>query len=248
MISQRQSEMDILAAEYALGSLENEERRAAQDLLKHDADFARLVLDWQYRLGALADTIAPVEPPDDLWLKIESRLLPESAPASVARATARPAQKVGTSLLHSLAFWRWTSFGAMAAAAASLAFAVYVGGATSRLEVRSQRYIAVLNAGENRPALVVTIDQGTHQMTIRPVRAEQPAGKSLQLWLVAGDTPRPLGLLNADARTSLSLQPTLDAGIATGVLAVSLEPEGGSPTGLPTGPVVYQGELLPLDL
>jgi anti-sigma-K factor RskA len=51
-----------------------------------------------------------------------------------------------------------------------------------------------------------------------------------------------MGVLPAHVFTSTSLP---SGGVSEGaVLAVSLEPHGGSPTGQPTGPVVYSGKLI----
>jgi anti-sigma-K factor RskA len=71
------------------------------------------------------------------------------------------------------------------------------------------------------------------------------ATKDLELWLIspAVPAPRPLGLI-AKGTLSVDLGPLAARALASGVLAVSLEPAGGSPTGSPTGPVLYQGRIL----
>jgi anti-sigma-K factor RskA len=75
--------------------------------------------------------------------------------------------------------------------------------------------------------------------------AVQP-GRVLELWSVPPQgAPRSLGLISADGATVLprgKLPDTLLKG-GTDALAVSVEPPGGSPTGAPTGPVVYAGKL-----
>jgi anti-sigma-K factor RskA len=72
------------------------------------------------------------------------------------------------------------------------------------------------------------------------------AGRVLELWSVpAQGAPRSLGLIKANGTTVLSrerLPPALLKG-GTAALAVSVEPPGGSPTGVPTGPVVFAGKL-----
>jgi len=67
------------------------------------------------------------------------------------------------------------------------------------------------------------------------------AGRSLELWaLPASGAPRSLGLISA--RDASVVQRGRVSKDVTG-LAVSLEPAGGSPTGAPTGPVLFVGEL-----
>jgi anti-sigma-K factor RskA len=71
--------------------------------------------------------------------------------------------------------------------------------------------------------------------------------QSLELWVLpAQGNPVSLGLLprTGDARRVLTAaQRAALAGAKQ--LAVSLEPTGGSPTGLPTGPVLHVAELAP---
>lgn len=93
------------------------------------------------------------------------------------------------------------------------------------------------------------MDIAKRVLTIRPVADVAPGDQALELWLVASDDapPRSLGLLNSNASSSLVLPAAwTNTEAAPAVLAISLEPVGGSPTGLPTGPVVYQGSILPL--
>lgn len=75
-----------------------------------------------------------------------------------------------------------------------------------------------------------------------------PAGRIAQLWTIGGDgTPRSLGLLPGGATPRLTVQPDARGRLAGGVtLAISIEPAGGSPTGLPTGPVIATGPLSPV--
>ena len=109
------------------------------------------------------------------------------------------------------------------------------------------RYVAVVDAGGHRPALIAEVDTNTGQITVRSLAAETPAGRSLELWHVAeGQAPRSLGVLQAGADRQ-TIDDAIAAGPAGGLLAVSVEPPGGSPSGAPTGPIVYTGELVPME-
>lgn len=101
----------------------------------------------------------------------------------------------------------------------------------------------MVTSGGAAPALIVSIDTASGTARVRPVAAEAPAGGSLELWYVgAGQAPKSLGLIGRDAQR-LALPAGADS-LAAGTFAVSAEPAGGSPTGQPTGPVVYSGKLI----
>jgi anti-sigma-K factor RskA len=236
-------EREGLAAEYVLGSLDRATRLRVEQRLQTDAEIARLVDVWQQRLAPLAATVPPVAPPPQVWAGIERVLIEERAPLA-PRQTHR-----GWS--QSLAFWRWSTLGAGALAAA---LALYIALAPPGPPPGPPtRYVAVLNRGDASPALLVTVDPAAGRMTIRPletarVEATPDEDRAMQLWLIAGTDmpPQALGLLDPAQEISLELDPEVEAVGPDAALAVSLEPPGGSPTGLPTGPVIYQGPLLTL--
>jgi len=76
-----------------------------------------------------------------------------------------------------------------------------------------------------------------------------PAEKSFELWMLPGKDQAPvsLGLLPTSGVKTLKLdEGKLKILKEASGLAVSLEPTGGSPTGAPTGPILYQGVLVSL--
>jgi anti-sigma-K factor RskA len=80
--------------------------------------------------------------------------------------------------------------------------------------------------------------------TLTPVSVQQD--KVLQLWWATVDgPPQSLGLIKPDGATVLpkDLLPGGLKGSQLDHMAVSVEPPGGSPTGKPTGPVVFYGKL-----
>ena len=80
---------------------------------------------------------------------------------------------------------------------------------------------------------------GTRLVVRRSEGAAAPAGEVHELWIIAPDqAPVSLGLLG-DAPLEIDY-PVPPEGW---VLAVSLEPAGGSPTGAPTGPVLATAEI-----
>ncbi|MEM7022403.1 MAG: anti-sigma factor, partial [Pseudomonadota bacterium] len=253
-------DLDMLAAEYVLGTLDGGARAAANEQIRSDREFARLVSDWEWRLAPLADSIKPVEPPTEVWTEIERNLAVRQPITKPAQPPKRRRRRRGKSTEH--AFWRWWTF-CMGAVAASLAAFIAVHAVRPDLlpsgvrlgpDVEATRYVAVLNGRDSSPGLLVTVDPALGQMSVRTLTSE-PAEvaaeqQGLELWLVAGEeSPRSLGMLDLSGTTALSFEmPTTKPGEpASGTLAVSVEPIGGSPTGAPTGPVIFQGPLLSLE-
>jgi anti-sigma-K factor RskA len=112
---------------------------------------------------------------------------------------------------------------------------------------RPAQYVAVLQRDAESPAFLLTFDLEKRTLTVRTVRAERQPGKAYELWLVSDrfNSPRSLGLIGDEQFTQRAQLANYDAvTINRATYAVSVEPEGGSPTGAPTGPVVYSGKLL----
>jgi anti-sigma-K factor RskA len=109
------------------------------------------------------------------------------------------------------------------------------------------QYVAVLQRDAASPAFLLTFDLDNRVLTVRTVGAEQQRGKSYELWMIATNepTPRSLGVIGTEefsVRRQLARYDAVTINSAT--YAVSIEPIGGSPTGVPTGPVVYTGKLI----
>ncbi|HET7680042.1 MAG TPA: anti-sigma factor [Xanthobacteraceae bacterium] len=212
-----------LAAEYVLGVLDAGQRRAAERRLTEDPAFAAEVAFWEERLGGLANEVTPVPPPERLWGRIDAALAPTRRPAN---------------LWTSLWFWRWSAAASAALAAASLAV-VYVAVAPSRAPL-----VATLDAS-GRTGFLATVESGRRAITIIPASLTNVDQRALELWLIApGDQPRSLGLIEAGRPVRITVPADLAGRVtANAALAVSLEPQGGSPTGAPTGPVIASGAL-----
>lgn len=213
-----EADRDLLAAEYVLGVLEGEDREAAVRLLTDDPDFARAVEAWQRRLSPLASHVAPVTPPADLWQRI----------------AARTGTTAGIVPFHRrVRFWQATTAGALAIAASLAAFVV--------LHQPAPPGVAVLSplAGGAAPVLMAIAEPNGTLMVRPTAQISVPADKDLELWQLPQGATRPqsLGVLPSSGKT-------LEVALAQNTqLLVSLEPKGGSPTGQPTGPVLYGGLL-----
>ena len=246
---------DVLAAEYVLGTLASNEREQAESLIASDPAFAQLVRTWERRLGQLHAMVQPVEPPPETWARIRARI--EGVEPSSAMMLPHPDQAARRAAENNVValtrrVGRWRQAAAALAAIAAVLLAVVVTTVVdpqilpSRPTAASGRFVAVLQQNASAPAFILTVDVETRTASVRRVSAEQQAGKSYELWLVSDRFagPRSLGLVGASEFARPTLASFDPATISGATFAVSLEPEGGSPTGAPTGPVLFTGKLV----
>jgi anti-sigma-K factor RskA len=262
---------DMLAAEYVLGSLDAEERKHVQERIASDSDFAALVRRWERRLGELHVLTADIEPPGDLWNAVKEKLgevgpsetvrLPDPTPPPVPAPPLVPPNI--RALQARAARWRTVAVFAGSLAAALLAFillpqwgllpssrsgkpaAPAAGSDEPEGQARApSRFVAVLERDAVAPAFVLLVDAAARRLTLRRIGAPRELGKSYELWLISSRLPAPrsLGLVGPGDVTELSDVLADDTGlIGDASFAVSLEPEGGSPTGAPSN-VAFSGK------
>ena len=225
---------ELLAAEYVLGTMPRLSRRRFERAMEEDPALANLVSDWAERFSAIDRATSAEAPPARVWRAIEARV---AAPSFRDDPSTTPLQ----GLRAALRFWRGL---AVAASAVAAALIIYVATLVVPVAPPLPRVIAVLADQNGEPSWIATAGPHSGEIAVAALRPQQNgAGHSFELWGIAGGTPRPLGLLQPlpDQPSVLS---TKDLPAPGGVLAVSLEPPGGSPTGLPTGPLLFQGKVL----
>jgi anti-sigma-K factor RskA len=213
---------DRLAAEYVLGTLRGAARRRFEALLPAHPQLSAAVNRWQDRLLPLTTSVVPVQPSPKVWADLEQRLFNQSTP-TVARWWQR------------LGLWQgWAG----ATSLATVALAVYLS-----LPVPAQPPIVVLLSPQSGPAsFVASVSADGRSLVLKPLDGlSLAADRALELWAVppAGN-PRSLGLVSNRQRTTVMRAQLLQG---TAAFAISIEPKGGSPTGVPTGPVVSVGKL-----
>jgi len=213
-----------LAAEYALGTLRGRARERLKRWMRDDAELARVVAKWEARLAPLAQAVAPVAPPARVWNALQTRL--------------EGARDAG----HKLSFSVWKALGWMASGAAAALIAVAI--LLPSREPAHAAYVAVLSDPKTtRAVLVATAGQADKVLRVNTLDPSiQVSGRSLELWALPRDgKPKSLGVIGAE-RAALRLDAPADKALGNvPALAISLEPPGGSPTGQPTGPVLYSG-------
>jgi anti-sigma-K factor RskA len=222
--------LDRLAAEYVLGTLRHRARRRFERWLL-SPQVGALVKAWEDRLAGLEPQLEPVTPPATVWQGIEGRL-------ELRKTHRRP--------VH-----RWLAI------AASLAFFVVAGilltsqrpGVDVPVEPRLARTMeSSLQADPQTIYWRVEVLGNNQEISLHVQNVHDlPPGKTHELWaLPDGGAPVSLGLLPHTGDHRRVLTPAQQAALAGAKqIAVSLEPEGGSPTGAPTGPVLLVAPLTP---
>jgi anti-sigma-K factor RskA len=224
MIPDNPEELSVLAGEYVLGVLDAHEADEITAALAVNPELRRAVTFWEERLHPLSSLAPLAEPPRDTWQTIEARIRTNEA------------KPVVHSFWTNLALWRWATVG-FAAAAAALAVWIAV------RPVPGPSLVAILHPPQQDQASWIAT-AGRSGLVLRAVTAATPpSDRAFELWAIApGATrPRSLGVISPNGELTLSRLPSDLRDGAT--LAISVEPTGGSPTELPSGPVVYIGSV-----
>jgi anti-sigma-K factor RskA len=223
---------DMLAAEYALGLLEGEERLAAEWRLAADAGFALEAQAWQARFAGLSAALGEELPPLGLWPRIAQRLT-------------REANVVDLRLRRALTLWRGAAGAAAVAAAALLVVAMWPRPLTPAPPPLLSATLASGPEGSGAAVFVAIFDPARRRIVLAPASIAGVPGRSPELWLIpTGGKPISLGVATFDR--AVQFKPKVDPAVSGATLAVTIEPLGGSPTGKPTGPVVATGKLTAL--
>ena len=234
MASYRNPELrDRLAAEYVLGTLVGRARVRFQSLMRYDPGLRQTVAEWEARLTPLAHAGKDIAPPDRVWRAIDRRVR-------------RVERRAGW--WESLAFWR--TF-----AVASAAFVVALGVAIGMMPRPEPPLstVAVMSDNDGKAAMVVAWPpmKAMRDPHIRvKIVQDHPTmapSTSWELWLLPGEKGAPvsLGQVGLDRLQVVKLPHAVTSKMqgAWG-MALSIEPAGGSPTGAPTGPIIFKGECV----
>jgi anti-sigma-K factor RskA len=229
---------DFAAAEFALGTLDPGERATLAARRRREPELDATIRAWEARLSPLAEATPPIAPPGDFLPAIEAR---------IRAAAAAPASDGLAALQKRLSRWRAAAIGATGIAAA-LAIG-FVAREATRV-VAPKEFVAILQKSADSPAFVATINLTKGELSVRPIAAPLQAGKSYELWIIEPTLgpPRSLGVIDATSVTRGARIAAYDrAVVEDATYAVTVEPEGGSPDGKPSGPPVFVGKLVAVD-
>lgn len=253
-----------LAAEYALGLLTGRARRRFETLLARDGDLRAEVTFWHERFAEIPAQLTPVKPRERVWTALAREVLlrdhvqtaatpqpPKSAPAP--RLATIPPAAVPPAANGNLTLWRsW----ALAASVATLVLSGALWREMHRTEsllvaletfrAQPMPYVATIQFDGSEARWAVSLHPERRLMRITLAPGSMPVDVSqrdLELWMLDSEgKPHSLGVLPEQAITAeeipLPEMPSEELRYMTLTLAVSEEPKGGSPTGLPTGKVL----------
>jgi len=229
MSDQDQPDRDdrTLAGEYTLGLLSAEEAAAFEARMVQDPALRALYAQWAEDFAGLTDDITPQAPPALVWQQIEAGLFDDTR----ARGS-----------------WlrRFTLWGGGLVAAAVLLLAVFLPDLVERGPVPpvDPPYVAQIAAEDGSLVVQAVYDDATGTLFVDREAGGAAPGRALELWLIAGEgAPVSLGVMPQDAQAILAVPDDLRRRVAGAVLAISDEPQGGSPTGAPTGAVLAVGPV-----
>src|SRR3954467_9113405 len=225
---------DKLAAEYVLGTMSTRAPRRFEIYLRGNPQLRKAGSQWEFRLTSLTDAVAPIEPPLRVWEAVRARL-------RFGRAS--------STFWENLSFWRLSSF-----ASGMLGWAFVIFGALPRPQapLDTARMVVVMNdIATSKPAMTASWEpgqRGERSLRIRVIgHAEMAPNTAWELWMLPGGDQPPvsLGLITTHETQIVKVPQALAARLdASQGLAMSVEPAGGSPTGRPSGPILYAGECI----
>jgi anti-sigma-K factor RskA len=217
-----------LAAEYVLRLLDPEEEAACSARLARDPGFAADVARWRSAFAVLDAEFAEEAPPARVRERAEARLF--GRPPSLAER-----------LWGNVALWRGVAAAAVTAAV--------VAGLLGRPPQPEETRPLVATVAPAAPAadsvqLVALLDSEAGLLRFTRIAGAAPPGSSLELWVMpeGAAAPASLGVVPAEERFNVPVPAGIAVSPGTAIL-VSLEAEGGSPTGQPQGPVLAQGAI-----
>ncbi len=221
---------EVLAGEYVLGVLREDERQAVELRLASDRAFASMVNRWEENLTGLDDRYGPdLVPPVRVFAQMEEELFGPDAPVE------------RISLWRSLTFWRGTTLATLAVA---LLLLVEGPNALWNAAPGAPSQAARLSSEAGAVGLMAYYDEASGTLQFRPLANANPQEASLELWLIDGDQPPvSLGVIPSEHDGFVSVPEMIGLTTKGATLTVTLEPIGGSKTGAPNGPIVAKGKV-----
>jgi anti-sigma-K factor RskA len=185
---------ELLASEYALGSLTTLVRKRLEKLITLEPELNKKVCQWEERLYPLADSLQPVQPGENVWRAIDAQIKPKAKKES---------------LWNNLLFLRSFSSAAFALVLTMSVLLNY------QIDVepvesisRGASYIAVMLDENNKPGMVINTYRKPLQLSVSLLDDTQlSADKELHLWAITKQTREihSLGVLTGEKHSMRAL-------------------------------------------
>ncbi len=228
-----------LAAAYVVGSLKGHARRRFRQLAHQRSYLQQAIDDWERRLSPLAERLPEVQPPQRVWQEIQTAIGPRENIRSVT-------DKTPQGFWRSLALWRGSAFAGMALAAALLVYQLVP--LSQQDGVATAAFVAVLESQSSEPMVMATAYQPTRELKLVVMdEGVTPRNQRVALWCVmeTGRKYMPMGELQHAKETTFKLSKKEWRMLKkTKGLAISMEPMDAPPPETPTGPVMYEGNII----
>lgn len=221
---QDMSEDAALAAEYVLRLLDAEAERAFKARLDQEPALREQVTYWEVTLAGMAEALPEVIPDAALRAKVMSTVGTETPQRAVSWAK------------------RWLALPSFAVVAL---VALFVFGPLMRTPAFDPTLHATLISEDGTLHIEAGYAPNGLLFKVIPERVTPAPRRALELWVIGpqGGVPVSLGVIPTDQEIIFEISAEVAALIDGGVLAVSDEPAGGSPTGAPTGVILATDEF-----
>lgn len=230
--------LEELADEFVIGLCDPEEQREVEQRLKSEPDLAVHVELARQRFSALDAATPQIEVPPGLWPRIEERLGGgETAPAAEASTAGSAVADLAAERTRRKGALVWTT---VASVAASLVLAIAL--AWNLMSAIDPKVVAVLVSDDGQPVAMIEGTENNTTLVTLLGETDVPAGSVLQLWTKPDPDGPPVsvGVFDEPKRTLLEAA-GLPAPTTDQLYEITFEQPGGSPTGLPTGPILGKG-------
>lgn len=220
----------LLVAEYALGLLEGAELAALERRLATEPQLRAELALWRSRLAGLDGEFGEVIPRAATRTAIEARLFGQET---------KPAR-----WWDSLVLWRALAGAALAVAIAAVA----IGPLSPRPDAQTlaREFVAALSAESGEASFVALYDPQSGMLRLTTLKGEPMPENDYELWAIMGEKPpMSLGVIPVGGPMDKQM-PQMPEFAAGTVLAISVEPKGGSQSGSPTGPIVATAPAMPI--
>ena len=227
---------DLLAADYLTGGMSAAARRRFESLIQTHTGIQTATQHWHNRLDA---GLLPDDAPAAVWAGVRSRT--GAAGDGVRGADVAPLQRTRGWAKHT---WQAMTLGLGVLAASLLVSLLMVVQHAGPGTPTAAQMAAVLKGPDGHGAVLTVHHDRLVLTAVGPTAT--PRDKSFELWMLPKQgRPQAVGLVQLRSSDTLNLPaPALLALAQAKGFAISLEPAGGSPTGQPTGPVIYVGAVV----